>query len=360
MTETGPENASHPGCPTPRHGHAVVTLGHGGGGSLSRDLVERIFRPAFANPLLDELGDAAVLGEASALAGPGERLVFSTDAHVVRPLFFPGGSIGDLAVNGTVNDLAMMGGRPRFLSVAFVIEEGLSIADLERIVQAMAAAARRAGVAIVAGDTKVVERGHGDGVSITTAGIGVVPRGLVIDGSAIRPGDAVLLSGTIGDHGMAIMSVREGLEFEAEITSDTAPLHGLVAEMIAASTAIRMLRDPTRGGVAASLNEIAQAARCGIEIDETAVPLNPSVAAACEMLGLDPLLVANEGRLLAIVPESDAAAVLAAMRCHPLGSRAVQIGRIVEGPAGIVFLRTAMGGSRIVPLPIGEELPRIC
>jgi hydrogenase expression/formation protein HypE len=254
----------------------------------------------------------------------------------------------------------MMGGRPRFLSVAFVIEEGLPIADLERIVQAMAAAARRAGVAIVAGDTKVVERGRGDGVSITTAGIGVVPRGLVIDGSAIRPGDAVLLSGTIGDHGMAIMSVREGLEFEAEITSDTAPLHGLVAEMIAASTAIRILRDPTRGGVAASLNEIAQAARCGIEIDETAVPLNPSVAAACEMLGLDPLLVANEGRLLAIVPESDAAAVLAAMRRHPLGGRSVRIGRIVEGRAGIVFLRTAMGGSRIVPLPIGEELPRIC
>ena len=355
-----PNDGSPSSCPVPRSEHVLVTLGHGGGGGLSRELVERLFRPAFANPLLDELGDAADLGDAARLAGPGERLVFSTDAHVVRPLFFPGGSIGDLAVNGTVNDLAMLGGRPRFLTAAFVIEEGFPIAELARVVQAMAAAARRAGVSIVAGDTKVVERGHGDGVYVTTAGIGVVPPGLEIGRAPIRPGDAVLLSGTIGDHGMAIMSVREGLGFEAAITSDTAPLHGLVAAMVAASSRIRLLRDPTRGGVATSLNEIAEAAGVGIEIDENAVPVQPAVAAACEMLGLDPLLVANEGKLLAIVPASDASAVLDALRSHPLGSRAVQLGRVVEGHAGTVFMRTAMGGARLVPMPIGEQLPRIC
>jgi hydrogenase expression/formation protein HypE len=346
-------------CPAPLRDRPRIVTGHGGGGALSRDLLEHVFLPAFGNPVLGQLGDSAVLDLADRLAGGG-RLAFSTDAYVVQPLVFPGGSIGELAVNGTVNDLAMSGAVPLFLSAAFILEEGLAIADLAGIVARMAAAAGRAGVTIVAGDTKVVERGRGDGLSITTAGIGLVPPGIELGPARVRPGDAVLVSGTIADHGMAIMSVREGLGFEAAIESDTAPLHGLVAAMLAACPELRLLRDPTRGGLAASLNEIADLAALGIEIDEAAIPVAPAVASACEILGLDPLQVANEGKLVAVVPGDAADVVLAAMRAHDHGRRATRLGRIVADHPGIVAVRTAIGGSRIVPLPIGEQLPRIC
>ena len=350
---------SHFSCPAPLRDHPHVVLGHGGGGALSHELIEHVFLPAFSNPLLDALGDSTVLDLAPDLAGGG-RLALSTDSYVVRPLFFPGGSIGDLAVNGTVNDLAMSGARPLVLTAGFILEEGLPIAELAWVVDAMARAARAAGVRIVAGDTKVVERGHGDGVYVNTAGLGVVPPGVVIDGAGLRPGDVVLASGTLGDHGMAIVSVREGLEFEALIASDSAPLHGLVAAMLEACPAIRMLRDPTRGGVATSLNEIARLAAVGIEIDERSIPVSPPVAAACEMLGLDPLLVANEGKLLAVVPAASADVVLAAMRAHEFGRAAVAIGRVVAEHPRTVVMKTALGARRVVPLPIGEQLPRIC
>ncbi|MFM8415291.1 MAG: hydrogenase expression/formation protein HypE [Planctomycetota bacterium] len=346
-------------CPVPLRDRPQIVMGHGGGGALSRDLVEHVFLPAFGNPVLERLGDSSVLDLAGPLAAGG-RLAFSTDSYVVRPLVFPGGSIGELAVHGTVNDLAMSGAVPRFLSAAFILEEGLAIADLAGIVGRMAAAARDAGVTIVTGDTKVVERGRGDGLTITTAGIGVVPPGIDLGPGRVRPGDAVLVSGTLADHGMAIMSVREGLEFEAAIESDTAPLHGLVTAMLAACPGISMLRDPTRGGVAASLNEIAAAARLGIEIDEAAIPVAPVVASACEILGLDPLQVANEGKLLAVVPADATADVLAAMRAHDHGRRATLLGRVVADHPGLVALRTAIGGTRVIPLPIGEQLPRIC
>ena len=346
-------------CPAPLRDYPHVILGHGGGGALSRDLIEGIFLPAFSNPLLDRLGDSTVLDVAAECAGGG-RLAMSTDSYVVRPLVFPGGSIGDLAVNGTVNDLAMSGARPLVLSAAFILEEGLPIAELAAVVARMAAAAQAAGVRIVTGDTKVVERGHGDGVYINTSGIGVVPAGVQVGREPIRPGDVVLVSGTIGDHGMAIMSVREGLAFDAPIASDSAPLHGLVDAMLAACPAIRMLRDPTRGGVATSLNEIATLANVGIEIDEPAIPVSPPVAAACEILGLDPLLVANEGKLLAIVPAESAADVLAAMRAHERGRQAVALGRVVATHPRMVVMKTAIGGTRVIPMPIGEQLPRIC
>jgi hydrogenase expression/formation protein HypE len=346
-------------CPLPLRDYPQVVMGHGGGGELSRDLIEHVFLPAFSNPLLDRLGDSTVVDLADDLAGGG-RLALSTDSYVVRPLFFPGGSIGDLAVNGTVNDLAMSGAKPLYLTAGFIIEEGLPLGDLAEVARRMAAAAARAGVRIVAGDTKVVERGHGDGVYLNTAGVGLVPAGIDLGADRVRPGDVVIASGTLGDHGMAIMSVREGLEFEAAITSDTAPLHGLVAAMLAACPAIRVLRDPTRGGVATSLNEIAAAAGMGIEIDEQAVPVRPVVAAACEILGLDPLQVANEGKLLAIVPAADAEGVLAAMRRHEHGRDAVAIGRVVDRHPRLVAMRTGIGGTRVIPMPLGEQLPRIC
>jgi hydrogenase expression/formation protein HypE len=350
---------SNVSCPAPLRDYPQVILGHGGGGALTHELIEGIFLPAFSNPLLDRLGDSAVLDVAGELAGGG-RLAISTDSYVVRPLFFPGGSIGDLAVNGTVNDLAMSGAKPLCLTAGFIIEEGLPMAELAAVVDAMATAARAAGVRIVTGDTKVVERGHGDGVYINTAGIGVVPPGVAIGAEPIRAGDVVLLSGMIGDHGMAIMSVREGLAFESRIESDTAPLHGLVAAMLDVCGEIRMLRDPTRGGVATSLNEIAGFAACGIEIDEAAVPVHAQVANACEILGLDPLLVANEGKLLAIVPAEAAERVLAAMRAHEYGRQAVALGRVVAQHPRMVVMRTAVGGTRVIPMPIGEQLPRIC
>lgn len=339
--------------PADRDGERVL-LAHGGGGLLTQELVEQVFVRAFDNPTLARRGDSAVLE-----AAPG-RLAFTTDGFVVRPLFFPGGSIGDLAVNGTVNDLSMSGAVPRHLTAGFIVEEGMAIADLVRIADAMAAAARAAGVTIVAGDTKVVERGHGDGVYITTSGIGTVPDGLQLGPERVEPGDSVVVSGTIGDHGIAVMSQREGLGFEPQITSDTAALHELVAAVLAACPKVRLFRDPTRGGLATSLVEIAVLARCGIEIDEASIPVAPAVAAVCEMLGLDPMLVANEGKLVAIVAAEEATAAIKAMRSQPLGARATLVGRITAEHRGRVWATTSVGGRRVVPMPVGEQLPRIC
>ncbi len=341
-------------CPVPLQDYPNIIQGHGGGGKLSSELVEHIFLPAFKNEKLARLGDATVFGVDRG------RLAFSTDSYVVQPLFFPGGSIGELAVNGTVNDLSMSGARPLYLSAGFIVEEGFPVAQLKKIADDMGAAARRAGVEIIAGDTKVVEHGHGDGCFINTAGVGVVPDGVNIGPFRAKPGDAVIVSGTIGDHGMAIMSVREGLEFEAPIKSDTAPLNQLVADMLEVCPNTRVLRDPTRGGLAASLNEIAAASACGIVIEETRVPVNPVVQSACEILGLDPWLVANEGKLVCIVPDAAKNAVLDAMRSHPPGTHAAIIGSVVSDHPGMIVARTAIGASRVIPLPIGEQLPRIC
>jgi len=343
-------------CPAASTGHDSprVMMGHGGGGLLSQQLIQSVFAPAFGLTESDRSLDAALLPPTTG------RLAFTTDAFIVRPLFFPGGSIGDLAVNGTVNDLAMAGAQPHSLAASFVIEEGLPLADLHRIAEAMGAAARAAGVGIVTGDTKVVERGHGDGVFITTSGIGEVDARADLSMQQIRPGDAVLLSGTIADHGMAVMQVREDLGFEADIQSDTASLNELVAAMLAACGKIRLLRDPTRGGLAACLAEIAAGCGHGLAIEATTVPIAPPVAAACEMLGLDPWLVANEGKLVAIVPAEAAEAVLAAMRRHACGRQAAVIGRVVDEHPGRVSAQTAIGGRRIVPMPVGELLPRIC
>lgn len=341
-------------CPLPLRDYPHIVLGHGGGGKLSADLVRHLFLPAFGNEALNRLGDSTVFSL------NGARLAVSTDSFVVRPLFFPGGNIGELAVNGTVNDLAMSGARPLYLTAGFIVEEGLPLAQLGAIVESMAAAAKAAGVQLIAGDTKVVDKGHGDGVFINTSGLGLIPDGVDIGPQRAQPGDAVLLSGTIGDHGMAIMSVREGLQFETEIVSDTAPLNGLVEAMLAVTREIHVLRDPTRGGLASALNEIAQAAGVGIALEERQIPVNPAVHSACEMLGMDPLYVANEGKLTAIVPESQAEAVLAAMRAHPLGRRAARIGQVVAAHPGMVTARTGIGGTRVVDMQIGEQLPRIC
>lgn len=343
-----------PGCPAPLIEAARVTMAHGSGGRMTADLIRTVFLPAFRNSLLERLNDQAIFTVG------GQRLAFTTDAFVVSPLFFPGGDIGRLAVNGTLNDLAMGGAVPLYLSAAFILEDGFPLADLERIVASMRQAADAAGVAIVTGDTKVVERGHGDGVFITTTGIGVVPDGVEISADRARPGDAVLVSGRIGQHGLAVMTRREGIEFEAELESDTAALHTLVAAMLRACPGVRALRDPTRGGVASALNEIAQASGVAIALDEERLPIQPAVAGLCEVLGLDPLYVANEGKLVAIVPAEDVDAVLAAMRGHPLGEHAALVGRVEAGPAGTVYLRTCVGGTRIVDLPAGEQLPRIC
>ncbi len=341
-------------CPLPLRDYPRVVLGHGGGGALSQDLVDHLFVPAFANPTLEALGDASVVDV------PAGRIAITTDSFVVRPLFFPGGCIGDLAVNGTVNDLAMAGALPRYLTAGFIIEEGLEMAVLGAVVQRMAAAARAAGVQIVAGDTKVVERGHGDGLYINSAGVGVIADGqprLGPDGA--RPGDRVIVSGTIGDHGIAVMSVREGLEFETVIESDCAPLGTLAQAAMGAGT-VRVMRDPTRGGLAATLNEIARQSKVSILAEDTAVPVNPRVRSACELLGLDPWHVANEGKLVAVVAADAADAVLAAMRAHPAGAQAAIIGEVHGERPGMVTTRTALGATRVVPLPLGELLPRIC
>lgn len=344
-------------CPVPLRDYPTIVMGHGAGGKLSAELVEHLFLPAFRNPMLQELGDAAVLQLS------GSRLAFTTDSFVVQPLFFPGGNIGHLAVNGTVNDLVMSGAQPLYLSTGFILEEGLPIEQLGVIVESMAAAAAAAGVVLVAGDTKVVDRGHGDGVYINTSGIGLLPDGIHLAPHCAQPGDLVIVSGEIGLHGIAVLSVRAGLEFGISIQSDCAPLNGLVTAMLqsqAGRRGLRVLRDPTRGGVASTLNEIALASNVGIIYDEGKLPVPQAVASACEMLGMDPAYVANEGKLIAIVAREDAEALLETMRSHPLGAGAVLIGEVTGEHRGMVVARTGLGGRRIVDLLTGEQLPRIC
>lgn len=334
--------------------HGRIDMTHGSGGRAMAQLVDELFAPAFRNDYLAQGNDQAILPP------PGGRLAIATDSHVISPLFFPGGDIGSLAVHGTVNDLAMGGATPLYLSAGFILEEGLPLADLKRIVDSMAAAARDAGVRIVTGDTKVVERGHGDGVYISTTGIGVVADGVQLCGSQARPGDAILVSGTLGEHGMAVMSQRENLGFASPIVSDSAALHTLAAALMAASPGLRLMRDPTRGGLATTLNEIARQSGVGMQLQEDAIPLQPAVRAACEFLGLDPLYVANEGKLIAVCPAAEADAALAALRAHPLGRHAANIGQVVADPHHFVRVRTPFGGERLLDWLAGEMLPRIC
>jgi hydrogenase expression/formation protein HypE len=346
-------------CPVPQSRYDRILLGHGSGGTLSNDLIRKLFVPGFANPTLSALEDQATVSLKGA-EGPAQRIAFTTDSFVVKPIFFPGGDIGRLAVHGTVNDLAVGGATPLFLSAAFILEEGLALTDLKRIVASMREACDEAGVALVTGDTKVVDRGKGDQIFITTAGVGVVPEGLALSIRNARAGDQILISGTIGDHGIAIMSVREGIEFETILESDSAALNGLTRDMLKACPAIRCMRDPTRGGVSSALNELADASHVGVRVDESRLPLKPEVKAACEMLGLDPLYVANEGKLIAVVPPNDTERVLAAMRRHPLGCNAVVIGEVVEDHPGMVIMKSLVGGERVVTMLAGEQLPRIC
>lgn len=334
--------------------HGRVDLTHGSGGRAMAQLIEELFARAFDNEYLAQGNDGALLPP------PGGRLVMATDSHVITPLFFPGGDIGALAVHGTINDVAVSGATPLYLSAGFILEEGFPLADLKRIVESMAAAAREAGVPIVTGDTKVVEQGKGDGVFITTTGVGVVPEGRNLSGANARPGDVVLVSGTLGDHGVAIMSLRENLSFETTIESDSAALHGLTAAMLQAVPGIRTLRDPTRGGLATTLNEIARQSGVGMMLREADIPVRPEVDAACEFLGLDPLYVANEGKLIAICAPEDADTLLAAMRAHPLGANAAIIGTVHEDDHHFVQMETAFGGRRVVDWLTGEQLPRIC
>ena len=341
-------------CPVPVGQYERIVLGHGSGGRLTADLVHRVFLPAFGNDVLSALEDQATLRI------DGARLAFTTDAFVVRPIFFPGGDIGRLAVHGTVNDLAVGGAEPLFLAAAFILEEGLELADLSRVVDSMRQACAEARVTLVTGDTKVVDRGKGDRIFITTTGIGVVPAGRSLSIAAARPGDRVIVSGTIGDHGIAIMSVREGLEFETALESDSAPLTDLIYALLEAAPGVRCMRDPTRGGLASTLNELAAASRVGVTITEAAVPIRPAVRSACEVLGLDPLYVASEGKLVAVVAPPEADRALAAMRKHPLGEHAAIIGDIVTDHPGMVTQRSRLGGERIVTMLAGEQLPRIC
>ncbi len=343
-------------CPLPLRDHPNIVLGHGGGGTLSAELVEHLFLPAYG----DAAGVLAQLGDAAVVQAGGARLAMSTDSYVVRPRFFPGGNIGDLAINGTVNDLAVAGATPLFLTVGMILEEGLPLEELNSIAATMGGAAKLAGVSIVSGDTKVVDTGHGDGIYINTAGLGVVPDGVDLGPHRVRPGDAVLVSGSIGMHGIAVMSVREGLEFGSDIVTDSAPLNGLVSALLNANIDVHMMRDPTRGGVAASLTEIARAAKVGVDIVERDVPVPDDVRAACGFLGLDPLYVANEGKLVAFVDESDAERALEIMRAHEFGRGATRIGVAVSDHPGIVVAKTGIGGTRVVDLPLAEQLPRIC
>jgi len=340
-------------CPLPLPPKDSVVLGHGSGGKLSHDLLKRLFLPALGQAAPRALDDAAVLKVGN------ERLAVTTDSHVVAPLFFPGGDIGRLAVCGTVNDLAMVGATPLALTSGFIIEEGLPFEILQRVVQSMQEAAAEAGVFIAAGDTKVVQKGSADQLFINTSGVGILSKGVNISGANARPGDVVLVSGTIGDHGIAVLSAREGLGFETDLVSDVAPLNGLVAEMLAAGE-IHVLRDPTRGGLATALVEISQQSGVCIELQETAIPVKPQVRAACEMLGFDPLYIANEGKLVAFVAEQDAEKIMAVMRQHPYGKDAAVIGRVLEGGKTQVRLKTAIGGTRLVDMLPGEMLPRIC
>jgi len=341
-------------CPLPILDHDTIQLAHGAGGRLSADLIDKLILPRFSSYELDQLEDQAVLDL------PAGKLAFSTDTFVVSPLFFPGGDIGDLAINGTVNDVAMSGAEVIALSVGLVLEEGLPMADLHRILCSMETAARTAGVRIVTGDTKVVGRGSCDGIFINTSGVGVVPTGLNLSAASLKPGDRILLSGTLADHGMAVMTVREGLSFRSTVSSDTAALNGLIRRMLDVCPEIRTLRDPTRGGAATTLNEFAAASQVGIKLDGDSLPVRPDVMGACEILGIDPLYVANEGKLIAGVPAEAAEAVLAAMKDHPLGKEAVVMGEVVSDHPGRVTLRTGLGAERIVDMPVGEQLPRIC
>jgi len=335
--------------------HGRIDLSHGAGGRATAQLIDEIFRPAFDNPYLDQANDQA------AFDVPAGRMVMSTDAYVISPLFFPGGDIGSLAVHGTINDIAMSGGRPLHLAASYIIEEGFPLIELQRIANSMGRASRAASVAVITGDTKVVERGKGDGVFISTTGIGIVPPGIALSGDRARPGDRIILSGCIGDHGVAIMSLRNNLGFDTELLSDSAALHGLVAEMVhAAGTSLRLMRDPTRGGLAATLNEIAQQSGLGMVLEERAIPVRGEVAAACELLGLDPLTVANEGKLVAVVAPEEADHLLRVMQAHPLGREAALIGTIIADDQFFVQITTSFGGSRIVDWLAGEQLPRIC
>jgi hydrogenase expression/formation protein HypE len=341
-------------CPLPAIDAETVLLGHGGGGKLSADLFHNIILPAFSNSFLDKMDDQATLEIG------GARLAFTTDSFVVKPIFFRGGDIGTLAVNGTVNDLAVGGAKPLFLSAAFILEEGFPIASLQTIVSSMQRAAQRAGVQIVTGDTKVVERGSCDGMFVNTAGIGLIETNLRLSADQAQPGDVVLLSGPIGDHGIAILAEREGLSFESDILSDTAPLNSLVAALLATGANIRCMRDPTRGGVASSCNEIATISNVGIQLDEAAIPVRPEVRGACELLGLDPLYIANEGKLLAICVPEDAELLLAAMQQHPLGAGAAIVGKVTRANPGLLTMSTSLGTVRIVDLLANDPLPRIC
>jgi len=332
----------------------TVDMTHGSGGRAMAQLIRELFVRHFDNDLLRQANDQAAFDVSAG------RMVVSTDSHVISPLFFPGGDIGSLSVHGTINDVAMSGARPLYLTAGFILEEGFPLADLEKIVRSMAGAATDAGVPVVSGDTKVVERGKGDGVFITTTGIGMVPGGVNISGDRARPGDAILVNGTIGDHGIAVMSSRENLEFETAIQSDSAALHGLVADMVEAVSTIHCLRDPTRGGLATTLNELAQQSGVGMRLHEDAIPVDPSVIAACELLGLDPLYVANEGKLICICAHEDAQRLIEVMREHPLGRRAAIIGEVVADEQGFVQMETGFGGSRMVDWLAGEQLPRIC
>jgi len=344
-------------CPVPSLATDRILLGHGSGGRLTAELIETVILPAFRNPALEPLDDQALL--APSLEGGG-RLAFTTDSYVVTPIFFAGGDIGELAVNGTVNDLAMGGARPLALSLSLILEEGLPMADLRRVVQSVRAAAGRVGVPIVTGDTKVVGHGSGDKVFINTSGVGVVAPGIDLSSRRVRPGDAILLSGTIGDHGVAILAERDGLDLEGEIASDTAPLHELAETLLWACPDTHAMRDPTRGGLGALLVEIASRGGLGIDVDERAIPVRDPVRGACELLGLDPLLVANEGKMVAFVPERNAGPALTALRSHPLGRDAALIGWVTAQHPGMVVLRTPIGGQRILDLPFAEPLPRIC
>jgi hydrogenase expression/formation protein HypE len=341
-------------CPLPITNYKEIVLAHGSGGKLSHQLMEKLVLPQFRNELLAPLHDGAIFSIS------GQRVAFSTDSYVVNPIFFPGGDIGKLAVHGTVNDLAMCGAHPLYLSVGFILEEGTPMEDFWRVVQSMREAATAAGVMLVMGDTKVVDRGKADKIFINTSGIGVIPDGVNIAQARAQVGDKIIMSGAMAVHGIAIMSVREGLEFESEIASDTAPLNGLVETILAASKDVHVLRDPTRGGITSALTEIAQAAKVGILLNEDAIPISEEVKGACEILGLDPLYVANEGKLLAIVAASDTDSVLAAIQSHPLGREAAIIGQVTDDHPGFVMMKTRVGGKRVVDMLSGEQLPRIC
>lgn len=359
MDETKTPNFENMVCPLPLQNHKTVVMGHGSGGRMTRDLIRKVFMPSLSNPALQAGNDFAsvLLPQDARLEG---SLIMTTDSHIITPLVFPGGDIGKLSICGTVNDLAVSGAVPLYLTAGFILEEGLPLDLLESIVRSMQSAAAEAGVQIVAGDTKVAEKGKADGLFITTSGVGWIPRGVNIAGDQAKPGDAVLISGTLGDHGIAVLSARGDLGFETDLVSDVAPLSDLIQSVLKAAPHTHVLRDPTRGGLATTLNEIAEQSQISIHLDEGSIPVNPVVRSACEMLGFDPLYVANEGKVIVIVPEAEAQAALSAMQSHPYGSQAAKIGSVRAGDPGLVLLRTRIGGTRLLDMLAGEMLPRIC